>query len=149
MRRALCSNAMFVSLVILFVVGGVVVALAVRDSAFLAMVAVADFVNETYDVDLDGLSGMLIISLEQSQRLSVLTRGCLCDLFRQHGGFGGEGLIDETRDHKAARLANADALLLTTIHKFDDLYRIELQMQDPHKEPSLFTLTEKELGKTT
>ncbi|HEX9577175.1 MAG TPA: serine/threonine-protein kinase, partial [Myxococcales bacterium] len=36
-------------------------------------VAVADFANETGDEGLDGLSGMLITSLEQSRKLSVLT----------------------------------------------------------------------------
>ncbi|MGH9858267.1 MAG: protein kinase domain-containing protein, partial [Acidobacteriota bacterium] len=37
-------------------------------------VAVADFVNETGEQDLDGLSGMLITSLEQSRKLAVMTR---------------------------------------------------------------------------
>jgi serine/threonine protein kinase len=40
-------------------------------------IAVADFANETDDRDLTGLSGMLITSLEQSKRLSVLTRGTM------------------------------------------------------------------------
>src|SRR5262249_972922 len=49
------------------------------------MVAVADFDNQTGDEGLDGLSGMLITSLEQSRKLSVLTRSRMFDLARQQG----------------------------------------------------------------
>ena len=47
------------------------------------MVAVADFDNQTGDEGLDGLSGMLITSLEQSRKLSVLTRSRMFDLLRR------------------------------------------------------------------
>jgi tetratricopeptide (TPR) repeat protein len=147
-RRALRNHALLASLATLLVVGAVVGILAARDAGQPATVAVADFVNETHDADLDGLSGMLITSLEQSHRLSVLTRGRLRDLLRQHGGDGGEGPIDEAQGREAAKLANADALLVATIRKFDDLYRIELQAQDPRgAQPSLFTLNEEGHGK--
>ena len=49
------------------------------------MVAVADFVNDTKDPDLDGLSSQLITSLEQSQKLRVLTRSRMVDVLRQLG----------------------------------------------------------------
>ncbi|MCX5732470.1 MAG: serine/threonine-protein kinase, partial [Deltaproteobacteria bacterium] len=48
-------------------------------------VAVADFQNGTSDPELNGLSGMLTTSLEQSKRLTVLTRSRLVDLLRQMG----------------------------------------------------------------
>src|SRR5512143_319738 len=52
------------------------------------VVAVADFANETRDPDLDGLSGLLITSLEQSKKLRVLTRGRMIDLVREMGERG-------------------------------------------------------------
>ncbi len=46
-------------------------------------VAVADFVNETKEDELNGLSGMLITALEQSRRLSVLTRSRMFDVLKR------------------------------------------------------------------
>jgi len=40
---------------------------------------VADFANQTGDPELDGLSGLLSASLEQSKRLRVLTRSRMWD----------------------------------------------------------------------
>ena len=51
-------------------------------------VAVADFVERDEGPDLDGLSGLLITSLEQSQRLRVLTRSRMFDVLRQLGRDG-------------------------------------------------------------
>ncbi|MBT4318154.1 MAG: hypothetical protein HOD52_03625, partial [Candidatus Marinimicrobia bacterium] len=48
-------------------------------------VAIADFENQTNDASLDGLSGLLITSLEQSNYLSVLTRSRMFDLLKQIG----------------------------------------------------------------
>ena len=48
-------------------------------------IAVVDFVNETSEPELNGLSGMLITSLEQSRRLSVLTRSRLFDILKMMG----------------------------------------------------------------
>jgi hypothetical protein len=48
-------------------------------------VAVADFANQTGDADLDGLSGMLITSLEQSKKLRVMTRSRMWDHLRAMG----------------------------------------------------------------
>jgi hypothetical protein len=48
-------------------------------------VAVADFANQTGDPSLDGLSGLLITSLEQSKRLRVMTRGRMWDHLRAMG----------------------------------------------------------------
>ena len=62
-------------------------ALQVRDLApgQRIPVAVADFQNGTSDPELNGLSGMLTTSLEQSKRLTVLTRSRLADVVRQTG----------------------------------------------------------------
>ena len=48
-------------------------------------VAIADFENNTNDASLDGLSGLLITSLEQSKYLSVLTKSRMFDLLKQIG----------------------------------------------------------------
>ena len=148
-RKLVQSKALLASLATLILAAAVPALLALRDRGDPATVAVADFVNETHDPDLDGLSGMLITSLEQSQRLSVLTRARLRDLLRQHGGSAGEGRIDEGLGREAARLANADALLVATIRKFDDLYRIELQAVDPRTQQALFSAKEEGRGKAS
>ena len=46
-------------------------------------IAVIDFINETNESELNGLSGMLITALEQSKRLSVLTRSRMFDILKQ------------------------------------------------------------------
>ena len=48
-------------------------------------IAIADFENKTNDPSLDGLSGLLITSLEQSNYLSVLTRSRMFDILKQIG----------------------------------------------------------------
>ena len=48
-------------------------------------VAIADFENNTGDATLDGLSGLLITSLEQSNYLTVLTQSRMYDLLKQIG----------------------------------------------------------------
>ena len=109
-------------------------------------VAVADFANRTGEPDLDGLSGMLITSLEQSQRLSVLTRVRMLDLLHQLGRAGAEN-VDEPLGREVALAAGARALVLATIRRFDDLYAIEVQVLDPVRSDYLFTLKEEGRGK--
>ncbi|NIP26043.1 MAG: protein kinase, partial [Phycisphaerae bacterium] len=48
-------------------------------------IVVADFLNETDETELNGLSGMLITSLEQSRRLRVFSRSRMFDVLRQLG----------------------------------------------------------------
>jgi len=109
-------------------------------------VAVADFENQTGDEGLDGLSGMLITSLEQSQRLSVLTRSRMFDLLRQQG-HADTARIDETVGREVAQQAGAQALLLATIRKFDQLYVIDLKILDPRTNRYVAALQEKGTGK--
>ncbi len=96
-------------------------------------VAVADFANQTGDPELDGLSGLLITSLEQSQRLSVLTRVRMLDLLHQQGKAGVE-VVDEALGREVARAAGVRALVLASIRRFDRLYAIELKVLDPEKQ---------------
>ena len=107
------------------------------------VVAVADFDNQTGDEGLDGLSGMLITSLEQSQKLSVLTRSRMFDLLRQEGK-GSAVKIDETLGREIAQKAGAEALVLATIRKFDHLFVIDLKILDPRT--NVYSLALKEQG---
>ena len=111
-------------------------------------VAVADFDNQTGDRGLDGLSGMLITSLEQSRKLSVLTRSRMFDLLRQEGK-PGVVRIDETVGREIAQKAGAEALLLATLRKFDGLYLIDLKILDPRSNAYVLALKEQGEGKAS
>ncbi len=109
-------------------------------------VAVADFQNGTSDPELNGLSGMLTTSLEQSKRLTVLTRSRLADLIRQTGKEVPDR-IDESLAREVGKAAGVKALLLATVHRFDDVYAIEMRALDPATNEYLFTLKEDGKGK--
>ena len=109
-------------------------------------VAVADFANETGQADLNGLSGMLITSLEQSRHLQVLSRARMFDLLRQMGKEPA-ARIDEVLGRELGRRAGVRALLLATIRRFDEVYAIELQVLDPASDEYLFALKEQGTGK--
>ncbi len=111
-------------------------------------VAVADFGNETGEPDLSGLSGMLITSLEQSRRLSVLTRSRMLYTLRQLGRDSAER-IDEGLAREIGRRAGTRALLLASIRRFDQVYAIELKALDPLADEYLFTLSERGTGKAS
>jgi eukaryotic-like serine/threonine-protein kinase len=110
------------------------------------IVAVADFANETRDADLDGLSGLLITSLEQSRRLRVITRSRMADLLRQLGK-DPSLRIDESLAREVGRSAGARALLLATARQFDDMYTVELRAIEPSSDEYLFSLKEQASGK--
>jgi tetratricopeptide (TPR) repeat protein len=101
-------------------------------------VAVADFVNETDEKALNGLSGMLITSLEQSQHLSVLTRSRMFDLLKQMGKSEVE-IVDEQIGRDICHQADVNALVLTSIRKFGELYTIDLKILNPEKNEYLLT----------
>lgn len=112
------------------------------------VVAVADFVNETGEPDLDGLSGMLITSLEESRRLAVLTRTRMLDVARQLGRDSDrDGHVDEQLGRDVARQVRARALLLTTIRRFDAVYAVDLQALDPLRNEFLFTVSAQGTGR--
>jgi tetratricopeptide (TPR) repeat protein len=111
-------------------------------------VAVADFANQTGEPELDGLSGMLITSLEQSQRLSVLTRVRMLDVLRQLGK-SNVAAVDEALGRELALSAGVRALVLASIRRFDDLYAIELKVLDPVQSEYLFALKEEGRGKSS
>ena len=93
-------------------------------------VAVVDFANETGEKDLDGLSSMFITSLEQSHRLSVLTRSRMLDLARQIAGVRPER-IDEVLGREVARRAGAAGVATGTIRRLGSVYAIDVHVMDP------------------
>jgi len=108
-------------------------------------VAVADVANQTGEPSLDGLSGLLITSLEQSRRLHVLSRLRMLDLARQ-AGRRDPSRIDEVVGQEIARQAQARALLLASVHKFESVFALELRAIAPGAQDYLFTLQEKARG---
>ena len=110
-------------------------------------VAVAYFNNQTKEEELDGLSGMLITSLEQSKHLSVLTRSRMYDLLKLMGK-GNVDRIDETLGREISRQANVGALVVATISKFDKLYVIDMKVLDPEKNEYILTAKEQGEGKS-
>ena len=108
--------------------------------------AAADFVNDTKEEELDGLSGMLITSLEQSKRLSVLTRGRMFDILKGLGR-GDAARIDEKLGREISAEASADVLALGSIRRFGALYSIDLKLIDPVKNVLLFAASERGTGR--
>jgi serine/threonine protein kinase/tetratricopeptide (TPR) repeat protein len=104
-------------------------------------IAVIDVVNETQEKELDGLSGMLITSLEQSRRLAVLTRSRMFDLLKQLGKDQADR-IDETLGKEICQQANVNALVIASIRKFGRLYTIDLRVLDTKQNEYLFAARE-------
>ncbi|MBI3005486.1 MAG: protein kinase, partial [Ignavibacteriales bacterium] len=104
-------------------------------------VVVADFVNETKEPELDGLSGMLITALEQSRRLDVLPRSRMFDMLKLLGKSNKER-IDEDLGKEICSQAGINSLLLTSIRKFGKVYTIDLKVVDAKDGNYLFTATE-------
>lgn len=102
--------------------------------------------NETKETDLDGLSGQLITSLEQSQRLRVPTRSRMVDVLRQLGK-PTVPVVDEVLGRELALVADVKALVVATIRRFDQLYVIDLKVLDPRTSKYFFTLKEERSGK--
>ncbi len=132
------------SIVVGLLVGAAVAALAMRQEPLAPrdgtiVVAVADFANQTGEPNLDGMSGLLITSLEQSQRLRVLTRGRLIELMRETGKPDAPR-IDESAARAVGRRAGVRALLLASIRKLGTTYAAELRAVDPRKDEYLFTV---------
>ena len=113
----------------------------------LIRVAVADFANDTRDPDLDALSGLLITSLEQSRRLTVLTRSRMWDHLRSMGK-GSVDRIDEGLAREIGKAADIRALLLASVQKLGDEYVVELRAIDPERDEYLFTLRERTASKS-
>jgi tetratricopeptide (TPR) repeat protein len=108
------------------------IAFMMRDRGPLPRVpiAVADFDNQTGEKALDGLSGMLITSLEQSRRLSVMTRSRMFDSL-QRLGRGDIVRIDESAGRQVAKAEKLHGLVTASVSRLGSLYVIDMKMIDP------------------
>ena len=109
-------------------------------------VAIADFENNTEDQSLNGLSGLLITSLEQSNYLSVLTKSRMYDLLKQMGK-PEINIVDEKLGVEICRRADIGSLVLTSIRKFGDLYSIDLKILDVQSNEYLYSTNVQARGK--
>jgi tetratricopeptide (TPR) repeat protein len=108
-------------------------------------IAVIDFDNETDEPALDGLSGMLITALEQSRRLSVMTRSRMFDVLTVMGRDDVDR-IDESLGQELCQQAGVGALAIPTIHRFGDKYTIDLKVLDTRRNVYIFTTKEEGEG---
>ncbi|MCS5652306.1 MAG: hypothetical protein NZ825_06690, partial [Candidatus Marinimicrobia bacterium] len=109
-------------------------------------IAIADFENNTGDATLDGLSGLLITSLEQSNYLTVLTQSRMYDLLKQIGKEEVES-VDEQIGREICHQANINSLVLTSIRQFGELYSVDLKILDIKKDEYLFSTNVQAEGK--
>ena len=105
------------------------------------LLVVTDLANETGETDLDGLSRMLITSLEQSRRLAVVTRQHVLDLAAQIAG-GRPERLDESLGREVARRARATALATGVVRRFGSLYVVDVQVMHPVRNEFLLTARE-------
>jgi tetratricopeptide (TPR) repeat protein/class 3 adenylate cyclase len=143
-RRTLTTVSGLVLLAILFFFGYLFITPEVESEEPIPL-AVVDFANQTGEPELDGLSGMLITSLEQSRRLSVLTRARMFDILRRLGRENIER-IDETLGREICKQADLDALVIASIRKFGENYHIDLKVLDPGSDTYIFTAREEGKG---
>ncbi|MFT3917524.1 MAG: protein kinase [Anaeromyxobacteraceae bacterium] len=110
------------------------------------VLAVADVENGTGDRELDGLSGMLATSLEQSRKIDVLPRVRLIDLFGRDAFQKGEPL-DADRATAAAERVRARAVVVPILRRLGALYVAEVRVTDPSSGARLLSLREQETEK--
>jgi eukaryotic-like serine/threonine-protein kinase len=90
-------------------------------------IAVVDFINETNDKELDGLSGLLITDLEQSRRLEVLTRSRMFDILNQLK-MRNVDYINEEAGKAVCANSNINLMAVGTVKKFGDMYSVDLKI---------------------
>ena len=108
-------------------------------------IAVVDFVNQTNEPELDGLSGMLITALEQSRKLAVVTRSRMFDILKQIGKKNVDR-IDESIGRQICQQAGINAMVVASIRKFGKLYTIDLKVVDPNKNEYIFAAKDEAKG---
>jgi len=111
-------------------------------------IAVIDFINETGDHELDGLSGLLITDLEQSRRLEVLTRSRMFDLLRQLNMAEVEQ-INEQAGRALCKAANVNIMAIGTVKKFGELFTVDVKVIDLTRDKHLFAANADGRGKET
>lgn len=111
-------------------------------------IAVVDFVNESKEEQLNNLSGMFITALEQSRRLSVMTRSHMFDILKQLGKPDVER-IDEKLGKEICERTTVNAMVTATVRKLGEVYSIDLKVRDIEKNEYVFTAREDGKGQET
>ena len=145
-RRTGRTVAILAVLFLLVAVGGGVWWRFFRPPDERVPLAVADFDDRTGEAGLDGLSSLLITSLQESQVLDVLPRSRMRDVLRL-AGKDVANRIDETLGRELGKLAGVRALLVGTLHRFGDVFALEIQAIDPVTDQQLFAVKEQGRGK--
>lgn len=110
----------------------------VREMPSRIPIAVVDLINGTGDPQLDGLSDLLIINLEQSKRLDVLTRSRMYDVLRQLNRQDLQ-VIQEQTGREICKFADVDLLVSGTIQKIGQLYSVDFRIVDVQTDRQLFS----------
>jgi serine/threonine protein kinase/predicted Zn-dependent protease len=134
-----------VTVVVLTVIFGYLITDSENEPMTKLPIAVADFENQTIEPELNGLSGLLITALEQSNRLSVITRSRMIDILKQLDKSDIK-YIDENLGTEICKKANIGALAVASIRKLGNRYVIDLKVIDPKKDEYLFTAKEEGEG---
>ena len=90
-------------------------------------IAIADVTNETGEPYLDGLSGMLTTSLEQSRRLRVVTRSRVLDSL----GRPATGRVDDLAAESFCRKEQVRVLVTSSIRRHGPEYGMTVRALDP------------------
>ena len=146
--RPLLFAGLAIVVLIAAAVGYVVFLKLTNESTERIPVAVIDFTNETGDKELEGLSGLLITDLEQSNRLEVLTRSRMFDVLRRLG-LGNVERIDEMSGRAICKTAGVNVLAIGTVKKFGELYIVDLKAIDLRSDKHLFAAKANGKGKET
>jgi len=88
---------------------------------------------------------MLITALEQSRRLSVLTRSRMFDILNQLGKKDVD-YINEKMGMEICKKAHIEVLAIASIRKLGNRYAIDLKILNPHKNEHLVTAKEEDNG---
>ncbi|MBD3341874.1 MAG: protein kinase [Candidatus Lokiarchaeota archaeon] len=121
-------------LVLLFAVAGYFTFFNQSDrSTERIAIAVADFDNQTGENELDGLSEVLMTSLEQSRFLKVLPRSEMFGMLKQLGK-ADQDSIPEGLAREICEKAKVYMLVTASIRKRKDVYFIDLKVFDTLKQ---------------
>lgn len=104
-------------------------------------VMVADFDNQTGEDGLNSLSDMFVTFLGRSDRLSVIPRSEMLQIFK-HLKIQQVGRVDEVLGKQICEKENINVLVTATVRKFGEVYMIEMKVLDPIKGKYLLTLKE-------
>jgi hypothetical protein len=110
-------------------------------------VAIADVENATGDPELDGLSGLLATSLEQSPHLAVVPRSRLLDGLGAAADGGAPDRVDAAAARDSGRRAGARAVLAPVIRADGPGLAVELRATSAESGAPLFTVRERAAGK--